>query len=114
LVWKSYYHHVLPPLRHRDISLWWRDCLKNLDLYKAKASCTLNSGVTVLFWTDLWDTKILSTKWPYLFTFAKDISISIKNVLATEEIPSLFHLPLSTQAMDEYPYTRNTNFFGER
>jgi hypothetical protein len=62
----------------------------------------MNSGVTVLFWTDLWSLEILSTKWPYLFTFAKDISISVKNVIATEEFPSLFHLPLSAQAMEEY------------
>jgi hypothetical protein len=92
----------LPPLRHRDISFWWRDCLKNLDLYKEKGSCTMNSGLTVLFWTDLWSCEMLSTKWPYLFTFAKDISISVKNAIATEEYPSLFHLPLSIQAMGEY------------
>jgi hypothetical protein len=102
LVWESYYHHALPPLRHRDISFWWRDCLKNLDLYKAKASCTLNSGMTVLFWTDLWNNEILSRKWPFVFTFVKDITICVKNVLTIVEIPSLFHLSLSTKAMNEY------------
>jgi hypothetical protein len=90
LVWESYYHHTMPPLRHRDISFWWGDCLKNLDLYKAKASCTLNSGETVLLWTDLWSTEVLSTKWPYLFTFARDITISVKKVILTEEITSLY------------------------
>jgi hypothetical protein len=73
-----------------------------LDLYKAKASRTLHSGETVLFWTDLWSNVVLSTKWPYLFTFAKDTTISVKNVLLTEEISSLFHLPLTIQAMSEY------------
>jgi hypothetical protein len=62
----------------------------------------LHSVETVLFWTDLWSDTVLATKWPYLFTFAKDTTISVKMVLLTEEIPSLFHLPLTIQALEEY------------
>jgi hypothetical protein len=52
LSWEAYYQTVLPPLRARDISFWWRDCLKSLDIYKNLASCSLQNGRSILFWTD--------------------------------------------------------------
>jgi hypothetical protein len=58
--------------------------------------------VNVLFWIDLWNTDVLSIRWHFLFTFVKDTTLFVKNVLTTVEVSSLFHLSLSIQAMDEF------------
>jgi hypothetical protein len=41
----------------------------------------------------------LKLKWPHLFSFAKNGSISIKEALASPHIPDLFHLPISEEAL---------------
>jgi hypothetical protein len=51
---------------------------------------------------DKWDQETLSTKWPFLFTFVKDQSQSVHDVLTIVDTTSLFHLPLSVEAMSEY------------
>jgi hypothetical protein len=41
-------------------------------------------------------------KFPRLFSFAKDKLISVKKILNTTQMESLFHLPLPEQAWQEY------------
>jgi hypothetical protein len=100
--WEAYYQSILPPLRARDISFWWRDCLKSVDTYKDMASCTLQNGRSILFWTDKWGQEILAQKWQFLFTYVKNVSHSVWDVFNTPNTVELFHLPLSVQAMEEY------------
>jgi hypothetical protein len=44
----------------------------------------------------------LAQKWQFLFTFAKNESLSVWDVINSADIAELFHLPLSVQAMNEY------------
>jgi hypothetical protein len=44
----------------------------------------------------------LAQKWQFLFTFAKNVSLSVWDVINTPNTAELFHLPLSVQAMHEY------------
>jgi len=43
----------------------------------------------------------LSYKYPRLFSFAIDPSISVQNTMQAADLASLFNLPLSEQALDE-------------
>jgi mannosylglycoprotein endo-beta-mannosidase len=51
LLWEVYYANALPPSRSRDISFWWRDCLKSLADFKNLAKCSIGTGSSVLLWT---------------------------------------------------------------
>jgi hypothetical protein len=62
------------------------------------ASCALKSEKTTLSWS----LEVLSNKWPFLFTFVKDASHSVQDLINTDDAATLFHLPLSLQAMAEY------------
>ena len=61
--------------------------------------------VTVLFFLDYWrdnQHELLVNKFSRLFSFAKDTQISVHEVLQTDELLALFHLPLSTEAFGEF------------
>jgi hypothetical protein len=66
------------------------------------ASCTLQNGRSILFWTDKWGHEILAQKWQFLFTYIKNVSHSVWDVFNTPNTAELFHLPLLVQAMEEY------------
>jgi hypothetical protein len=59
-------------------------------------------GDTALFWSDLWDSEPLMSKFPRLHSFAIDKLASVKNILDLDDPIDAFHLPLSTQAFDEF------------
>jgi hypothetical protein len=82
-----------------DVSFWWRDCLKTLPTYKNLAICSFVQGNSILLWQDSWSDIPLKLKWPHLFSFVKNESISIKEALASPYIPDLFHLPISEEAL---------------
>jgi len=54
-----------------------------------------------LFWEDLWTPIVLSNEFPNLYSAAWNKRASVKEVLAAEDLASLFHLPLSEQAFQE-------------
>jgi hypothetical protein len=60
------------------------------------------SGKTILFSFDKWSLEVLSAKWPFLFTFVKDPSQSVWDVINTIDVSTLFHLPLSIQVVTKY------------
>jgi hypothetical protein len=72
--------------------------LKMLNTYKGIAQAQVGNGETVLFWSDLWNGKVLQLDYPQLFSFAKNKSITVKSVLEFDETHELFHLPLSEEA----------------
>ena len=55
-------------------------------------------GKSCLFWEDLWLNKVPRLHYPQLFSFAKNVGISLHLVLNTEELEDFFHLPLSPLA----------------
>jgi hypothetical protein len=59
-------------------------------------------GDTALFWSDLWDSEPLMSKFPRLHSFAIDKLASVKNILDLDDPIDAFHLPLSTRAFDEF------------
>jgi hypothetical protein len=56
-------------------------------------------GNSILLWQDNWSNIPLKLKWPHLFSFAKNESISLKEALASPHIPELFHIPISEEAL---------------
>jgi len=63
-------------------------------------NCSNLEGFT-MFWEDLWNTEVVSLKYPSLFSFVKNQRISVKEVMETEDLDSLFFVPLSEQAFSQ-------------
>jgi hypothetical protein len=102
LVWNRYYVHKVPHAAREVGSFWWKDILRLSPLYRGIASCSLGDGSTVLFWNDLWADRILSLDFPHLFSFAKNDKASVKLTMSQTDLDTIFHLPLSQQAYDEF------------
>jgi hypothetical protein len=102
LVWKLYYESALPPAKARDISFWWRDCLKSLPSYKGIASIFVGSGASILLWHNKWHGASLQGQFPHLYSFAKDDSSSVVKV----DLADHFNLPLSEEAYSEFLHLR--------
>jgi hypothetical protein len=54
LSWELYYTSALSPARPREISFWWRDCLKMLPAFMQVATCEYVQGNSILLWKDKW------------------------------------------------------------
>uniref|UniRef100_A0A452XUB9 Reverse transcriptase zinc-binding domain-containing protein n=1 Tax=Aegilops tauschii subsp. strangulata TaxID=200361 RepID=A0A452XUB9_AEGTS len=102
LIWESYYQNSLPPGENAQCSFWWKDCLKLLDTYKLHSSCTPGSGKSILFWKDNWAGNTLNSQWPQLASFALNPHMSLHQIINTEDTSSLFHLPFSVEAFEQY------------
>ena len=102
LLWESYYSNGNLPGNNVKGSFWWRDHLKLVDTYKGIARCTVGNGISVLFWQDIWHNSCLKHEFPHLYSFAKNIDISVKETLQVEFLEDLFYLPLSRQAFGEF------------
>jgi hypothetical protein len=98
LVWEAYYSTALPPNNSRDVSFWWRYCLKCLPGFKALAQCSVASGASILLLHDVWAQQPLSLALPHLYSFSKNTEVSIASVLQLDFLHSHFHLPLSVEA----------------
>jgi hypothetical protein len=83
-------------------SFWWKQILKLLTQYKGLAEASAECGETILFWSDLWNGRILSLTYPHLHSFAKNGNISVKDFVQEEERHLLFNLPLSEKAFDQF------------
>ena len=83
-------------------SLWWKDVMKLSDNFRGIAKCTVSTGDSVLFWLDYWDDALVSVHFPRLYSYAKDQNISVQKVFETEDRITLFNIPLSAQAMEEF------------
>jgi hypothetical protein len=102
LVWNTYYFDDKTPHAFKFMgSFWWRDVLKLCDLFRGISNCKVGDGKNVLFWHDLWNDNIRRNKYPRLFTFAKNQSISVASFLTQENLTDIFHLPLTEQANTE-------------
>lgn len=105
LIWNTYYHESVPHATTLCGSFWWRDICKLMDKFRMVSSVQVNKGDSVLFWSDSWTLGVLNTpldvRFQRLFSFAVDPLISANELFATENLTSLFHLPLSERAFLE-------------
>jgi hypothetical protein len=70
-------------------SFWW-SILRLLDTCKGISQKQLGSGDTILFWSDLWNGRVLKLSYPHLFSFATNENITIKAVIEKEDLQSVF------------------------
>ena len=102
LVWSKYYANGKVPHGTKELgSFLWKELLRLSVFYRGIARCQIGDGASVLFWEDLWSSEVLALKYPCLFSFVRNTSLSMKNVRETEDLDTLFTLPLSEQAFNE-------------
>ena len=60
LIWNAHYPNGQVPHATTDRgSFWWRDILKLCDLFRGIVECKIGDGSTVLFWSDLWNVRLV-------------------------------------------------------
>jgi hypothetical protein len=102
LIWHTHYNGKVPHAAPKAGSFWWKDICSLFDQYRGITSCNIGSGNSVLLWKDKWlNEELLANSYDRLFSFALNQDISVFEVLQTENLASLFYLPLSVQAFDE-------------
>jgi hypothetical protein len=101
LIWNKYYDGKVPHATREVGSFWWKDVQRLNTIFRGIARCTIGDGTTLTFWEDLWTDEILAHHFPRLYSFARNSSISVNEVLSAEDLDSLFWLPLSEEAFDE-------------
>ena len=102
LIWESYYNNGQLLGDNLVGSFWWKSNLALIDQYKALAKCNIGDGKSALFWDDVLHDSVLKHKFYHLYTFARDTAINVNQVIQTEYLQDLFHLPLTTQAYEEF------------
>lgn len=102
LIWEIYYSNGMLPGQNMVGSFWWKTNLKLLDLFKSMAICNIGDGKSALFWTDQWHSTCLFQCLPHLSSFTKNTLLSVQEATNLEYLEDLFHLPLSTQAYEEF------------
>jgi hypothetical protein len=61
----------------------------------------------VFFWKDIWEGQLLKHTYTELFSFAKKPNITFQKAASLPILISLFNLPLSTQAHDQFSELQN-------
>ncbi|KAL6643274.1 hypothetical protein ACP70R_021455 [Stipagrostis hirtigluma subsp. patula] len=102
LIWQTYYTNKVPHGAREVGSFWWKDVLRLNVLYRGIAKCTVGRGDSALFWEDIWSDNNQATQFPNLYRYAKRPRISAKEVFNTDDLSTLFNLPLPEQAYEEY------------
>ena len=73
-----------------------------MDKFRACSSIITGPGDTVLLWSDSWHldncSATIQQRFGRLFSFTKDPHITLAEFRAIQDVFSLFHLPLSSQA----------------
>lgn len=102
LVWSKHYTDKVPHASREVSSFRWKDVQRLSTLYRGLARCAIRDGKSVTFWVDLWSDHILAHQFPNLFASAWDGSISVHRAMQAEDLDSLFILPLSQEALQEF------------
>ena len=87
----------------------WRDRCSVLNDFKSMLLCKVGDGSTFRLWYDKWEDDNLENKFPQLFSNAKnkDIPFAATHDIATEGLYEMFHLPMSTIAVQQSISLRN-------
>ena len=102
LVREAHYSENQLPGEELVGSFWWKANLQLVEQYKALARCNLGDGRSAYFWSDLWSEDILQQKFPHLYSFVLNPRLTIQQVVTTEYLEDLFHLPLSAEAHEQF------------
>jgi hypothetical protein len=104
LIWDRHYSVGKLPRISNNVksSFWWKDILKILVDFKSLTMVNVSDGASSLFWLDLWDGHILQQAFPELASYSKNVNISVKDMKSVGTPVSHFHLPLSTEAYDQF------------
>jgi hypothetical protein len=73
--------------------------VKLLDQFKGMAQSEAGLGDTILFWTDMWNGRVLQLSYPQLFSFAMNKDITLGEVLVTDSFQQLFSLPFQKKLL---------------
>ena len=80
--------------------------MKLVDQYRSISNVVPGKGNTFMFWEDAWDfgglTQPLSSRYPRLYSYVLDRKASASEVYGLQDLLSLFYLPLSEQAYEEF------------
>jgi hypothetical protein len=100
LVW-NYYPEGVPHASKLCGSFWWRDVMKLSELYRSVTSVNIKDGITTLFWADKWNGVCPQERFPRLYSYTVNQTLSVKEALLMPDIVDLFERPLSQQAAME-------------
>jgi hypothetical protein len=100
LVW-NYYPEGVPHASKLCGSFWWRDVMKLSELYRSVTSVNIKDGITTLFWADKWNGVCPQERFPRLYSYTVNQTLSVKEALLMSDIVDLFERPLSQQAAME-------------
>lgn len=78
--------------------------LKLLPLYKEQTVCVAGISNTIAFWRDKWKDQVLQISYPQLSSFCINIDITLQKVLELPNMEDMFHLPLSSQAYQQFQH----------
>jgi hypothetical protein len=102
LIWEKYYQNSKLLGAQMRGSFWWHSILRLLPTYKGIAQATSGTGDTILFWTDMWNERVLQYTYPKLFSFAVKDIVTLKAVLDSDSFQSNSHIPLSEEAYHQF------------
>lgn len=101
VTWKCLYSSdVVPHMKRPVDSFWWKDVMSLSPHFMKIASCSVQAGNTVSFWSDSWDLGILDLQFPQLASFASNRKISVK-MFVIQDVYSNFQTPISPEASDQ-------------
>jgi hypothetical protein len=102
LIWEVHYDGKIPHSENLCGSFWWRDVMKQVDNFRGVDRVKQGRGDTFLFWSNNWCLNgyslPLHSRFPRLFSFVLDETLSAATVYSTQDISNLFYRPLSPQA----------------
>ena len=102
LIWDTYYsNNQLPGVRLQG-SFCWEAHLKLLGYYKAMARCRLGNENSAMFWHDIWKDSWLHHTFSHIYSFSRNIDITIRQAVQNEFLEDRFHLPLRREAYQEF------------
>lgn len=109
LVWQAHYHNdAAPQSCNSKGSFWWRDCMKLFDIYSKLTTCIARKGDTILLWKDRWSGQPLMDKFPELHSFTNDDNIPMHKDKTPDNYYSMFQLPLSNVAHQQFIQLSNS------
>jgi hypothetical protein len=97
----------VPHLTSPKGSFWWRDILKLVDKFRELAVCLPGSGASISLWLDTFDDLPFSEKFPILYSHTLDENVPLQKALLQADLLSLFRLPMSRLAYNEFMLFRD-------
>jgi hypothetical protein len=85
LLWSKYHTNGQVPGEVRKCSLWWKSILRLLNMYKGMEQAHLGSRKYILFWSVMWNGRILQHSYFQLHSFAISGNIIVKVFMEKEE-----------------------------